>query len=45
MKEAVKLHTVSTDSNSDRHPVPKTITPIHYTSLHFTTLVEKSPLI
>jgi len=45
MKETVKLHTVSTDSNNDRHPVPKTITPTHYTSLHFTALVENSLLI
>jgi len=45
MKETVKHHTMSTVSNNDRHPVSKTITPIHYTSLHFTTLVENSLLI
>jgi len=32
-------------SNNGRHPVPKTFTPLHYTSpnytsLHFTTLVD-----
>ena len=45
MKETVKLHTVSTVSNNDRHPETKTITPIHYTSLHFITPVENSLLI
>jgi len=44
MKEAVKLHTVSIPSNNDRHPVTKTITPLPYVSLHFTTLVDTSLL-
>jgi len=39
MKEAVKLHMVCIPSNNDRHPVPKTITPLHYTAIHFTTLI------
>jgi hypothetical protein len=34
-------------SNNEGHPVPKTFTPLHYTStnytlLHFTTLVDTS---
>jgi hypothetical protein len=37
MKEAVKLHTVCISYNDDRHPIPKTFTPLQYTSLHFTT--------
>jgi len=37
MKEAVKLHMVCILSNNDRHLVPKTFTPLHYTSLHLTT--------
>jgi len=28
-----KLHTIYIPSNNDRHPVPKTCTPLHYTSL------------
>jgi len=30
MKEAVGLHMVCISSNNDRHPVPKTFTPLHY---------------
>jgi len=44
MKEAVKLHMVYISSNNDRHLVPKTFTPLHYTSLNFTTLVDTSLL-
>ena len=33
MKEAVKLHMVCVSSNNDRHPVPKTFTPLVDTSL------------
>jgi len=35
MKEAVQLHMVCVSSDNDRHPVPKT-----FTALHFTTLVD-----
>ena len=28
MREAVKVHTVCISSNNDRHPVPKTFTPL-----------------
>jgi len=35
MKEAVKLHMVLISSNNDRHPLPKTFTPLHYTRRHF----------
>jgi len=38
MNEAVKLHMVCISSNNDRHPVPKTFTPLHYTPLHLSTL-------
>jgi len=37
MKEAVKLHMVCISANNDRHPIPKTFTPLHYkpfTPLH-----------
>ena len=37
MKEAVKLRMVFTSSNNDRHPVPRTFTPLHYTCWHFTS--------
>jgi len=37
MKEAVKLHMVSISSVNDRHSVPKTFTPLHYTCRHFTS--------
>ena len=29
MKEAVKLNMVCVSSNNGRHPVPKTLTPLH----------------
>jgi len=44
MQEAVKLHMVCISSNNDRHPIPKTFTPLRYTSHHFTTLVDTSLL-
>jgi len=34
-----KLHMIYISSNSDRHPVTKNFTPLHYNQLHFTTLV------
>jgi hypothetical protein len=37
MKEVVKLHIVCISYNHDRHPVPKTFTPLHYTCRHFTS--------
>ena len=37
MKEAVKLHMVCISSSNDRHPFPKTFTPLHYTFRHFTS--------
>jgi len=37
MKEEVKLHMVCISSNNDRHPVPKTFTPLQYTCRHFTS--------
>ena len=33
-----KLHMIFVSYNNDRHPVPKTFTPLHYTLFHFTTL-------
>ena len=44
-----KLQMICLSSNNDRHPVPKALTPLHYTSpnytsLHFTTLVDTSLL-
>jgi len=44
MKEAVKLLMVCISFNNDRHPVPKTFTPLHYTSLYFIILVDTSLL-
>ena len=38
MKEAVKLYMVCINFNKDRHPVPKSFTPLHYTSLHLSIL-------
>jgi len=38
MKEAVKLNVVSLSSNNDRYLVLKTFIPLHYTSLHLSTL-------
>jgi len=38
VKEVVKLHMVCISSNNDRQPVPKTFTPLHYTSLYLSTL-------
>jgi len=38
MKEAVKPHMICISSNNDRHPVPKTFTTLHSTSLHLSTL-------
>jgi len=35
MKETVKLHMVCISSKNDRHPVPKTFTPLHLSTLHF----------
>jgi len=37
MKEAAKRHMICTSSNNDRHPVPKTFTPLLYTCRHFTS--------
>jgi hypothetical protein len=42
MKEAVKLHMVcissdNVSSDNDRHPVPKTFTPLHYACQHFSS--------
>jgi len=34
-EEAVNLRTVCIFFNNDRHPVPKTFTPLHYTCRHF----------
>jgi hypothetical protein len=31
MKEATKLPTICISSYNDRHPLPKTFTPLHYT--------------
>ena len=39
-----KPHMIYIYSNNDRHRVPKTFTPLHHTSLHFTTLVDTSLL-
>jgi len=33
-----KLHMICISSNTDRHPVPKTFTPLHPTTLHYTSL-------
>jgi len=35
MKEAVLLHMVCISSNNDRHPAPKTFSPLHYTCRRF----------
>jgi len=35
---------VCISSKNDRHPVPKTFSPLHYTLLHFTVLVDTSLL-
>ena len=32
-----KPHMIYVSSNSDRHPVTKTVTPLHYICRHFTT--------
>ena len=40
MKETVKLNMACVSSINDRIPVPQTFTPLHYTSLYFTTLVD-----
>ena len=41
-----KLHMISISSSNVRHPVAKTFTPLHYTSLHVTTFFDTSlPLI
>ena len=42
--ESFKSYDLYIYSNIDRHPVTKTFIPLHYTSLHFTTLVENSLL-
>ena len=38
--KSIKLHVIYISSN--RHPVTKTVTKLHYTSLHFTTLFDTS---
>jgi hypothetical protein len=41
-----KLHMIYISSNNVRHPVTKTFTALHPTTLHFTTIVDTSlPLI
>ena len=35
---------IYTSSNNDRHPVTKTFTLLHYTTLHFSTLIDISLL-
>jgi len=41
-----KLRMIYISCNNGRHPVTKTFITLHYTSLHFTTLVDTSlPLI
>ena len=45
-KRNSKLHMIYISSNNVRHHVTKTFTPLHYTSIHVTTLVDTSlPLI
>jgi len=39
-----ELPSIYISSYNDRHPVPKTVDPIHYTSLHFTTRADTSLL-
>ena len=37
MKEAVEFQMVCMSPNNDRHPAPKTFTPLHYTCRHITS--------
>ena len=39
-----KFHMIYISSNNVRHPVTKTFTPLHYTSLYFIALFDTSTL-